>query len=169
LAIVRRKAACRGVVLPDDVARLLADRVVNNIRELEGAVIKVVGFAAITDQPLALGLAESCLRGMPVRHAQVSVDDVMTLITTEFAITARELTGKSRTQTVSLPRQVAMYLLREHTDNSLEDIGRIFGNRDHTTVLYAVNKIRERSQKDRIFNASLESLNSRLLTRSFRV
>jgi chromosomal replication initiator protein len=168
VAIVRRKAAGRGVDLPEDVARFLAERVTSNIRELEGAVIKVVGIAAITEQPLTLALAESCVRGMPVRHAQVSVDDVMTLITTEFAITARELTGKSRTQTVSLPRQIAMFLLRDHTESSLEDVGRIFGNRDHTTVLYAVNKIRERSQKDRNFKELLDGLANRLLTRSFR-
>jgi chromosomal replication initiator protein len=168
VAIVRRKAAGRGVDLPEDVARYLAERVTANIRELEGAVIKVVGIAAITDQPINLTLAENCVRGMPVRHAQVSVDDVMTLITTEFAITARELTGKSRTQTVSLPRQIAMFLLREHTESSLEDVGRIFGNRDHTTVLYAVNKIRDRAQKDRMFKELLDGLSNRLLTRSFR-
>ncbi len=167
-AIVTRKAAGRGIDLPDDVARFLAERVTANIRELEGAVIKVVGISAITDQPITLGLAESCVRGMPARHAQVSVDDVMMTITTEFAITARELTGKSRTQTVSLPRQIAMFLLREHTECSLEDIGRIFGNRDHTTVLYAVNKIRERAGKDRMFKELLDGLSNRLLTRSFR-
>ncbi|MFN9703997.1 MAG: chromosomal replication initiator protein DnaA, partial [Planctomycetota bacterium] len=168
VAIVRRKAAGRGIDLSEDVARFLAERVTANIRELEGAVIKVVGIAAITEQPITLALAESCIRGMPARHAQVSVDDVMTLITSEFAITARELTGKSRTQTVSLPRQIAMFLLREHTESSLEDVGRIFGNRDHTTVLYAVNKIRDRGQKDRMFKELLDGLGNRLLTRSFR-
>ncbi|MFY9345643.1 MAG: chromosomal replication initiator protein DnaA [Planctomycetota bacterium] len=168
VAIVRRKAAGRGVDLPDDVARFLAERVTANIRELEGAVIKVVGIAAITEQPITLALAEGCIRGLPIRHPQVAVDDVMTLITTEFAITARELIGKSRTQTVSFPRQIAMFLLREHTECSLEDVGRIFGNRDHTTVLYAVNKIRERSGKDRMFKDLLDGLGNRLLTRSFR-
>jgi chromosomal replication initiator protein len=167
-AIVRRKAMGRGVELPADVAAFLAERVTTNIRELEGAVIKVVGIAAITEQPITLALAESCMRGLPVRQAHVSADDVMTLITTEFAISARELTGKGRTQTVSLPRQIAMFLLREHTESSLEDVGRIFGNRDHTTVLYAVGKIRERSQKDRMFKELLEGLSNRLLTRTFR-
>jgi chromosomal replication initiator protein len=168
VAIVRRKAAGRGIDLPEDVASFLADRVTANIRELEGAVIKVVGISAITEQPITLALAESCVRGGPLRHAQVSIDDVMTLITTQFAITARELTGKSRTQTVSHPRQIAMFLLREHTESSLEDVGRIFGGRDHTTVLYAVNKIRERSQKDRLFKELLDGLSSRLVTRTFR-
>lgn len=168
VAIVRRKAAGRGVELPEDVARFLAERVTSNIRELEGVVIKVLGVAALTSQKIDLAFAQSCVRGMPMRHAQVSIDDVMTLITTEFAITARELTGPSRTQTVSLPRQIAMFLLREHTESSLEDVGRIFGNRDHTTVLYAVNKIRERMGKDRMFKELVDGLSNRLLTRSFR-
>jgi len=167
-AIVSNKAAGRGVDLPEDVAQFLAERVTSNIRELEGAVIKVVGFAAITDQPITLALAESCLRGMPMRRAQVTAEEVMALITGEFAITARELIGKSRTQAVSMPRQIAMFLLREHTENSLEDIGKIFGNRDHTTVIYAVNKVRDRSTKDRMFKELLDGLSSRLMTRSFR-
>jgi chromosomal replication initiator protein len=167
-AIVRRKAKGRGVDLPEEVALLLAERVTTNIRELEGAVIKVIGIAAITDEPITLALAESCVRGMPARHAQVTADDVMMLITTEFAITSRELVGKSRTQTVSVPRQIAMFLLREHTELSLDDIGRIFGNRDHTTVLYAVTRVRERILKDRMFKELMDGLSNRLLTRSVR-
>jgi chromosomal replication initiator protein len=156
------------VELPEDVALLLAERVTTNIRELEGAVIKVIGIAAVTDEPITLALAESCVRGMPARHAQVTADDVMMLITTEFAITSRELVGKSRTQTVSVPRQIAMFLLREHTELSLDDVGRIFGNRDHTTVLYAVTRVRERILKDRMFKELMDGLSNRLLTRSVR-
>lgn len=167
-AIVKRKAAGRNIDLTDDVARYIADVIASNIRELEGAVIKVIGIAALTFQAITLELAQGILSNTTVRHAKVSVDDVMSLITSEFAISARELTGKSRTQTVSMPRQVAMYLLREYTESSLEDVGRVFGNRDHTTVLYAVNKIRERAQKDRIFKELLDGLGNRLLTRNFR-
>lgn len=169
VAIVRRKAKGRGVELGDEVSAYIAERVTANIRELEGAVIKVVGIAAITGRPITKELAEEALRGVAVtRLTQVSVDDVMGLITAEFAISARDLTGKSRTQAISLPRQIAMYLLREHTEMSLEDIGRIFGNRDHTTVLYAVTKIRDRTTTDRIFKDMLEGLGQRLLTRPQR-
>ncbi len=168
-AIVSNKAAGRGINLPEDVVQFLAERISSNIRELEGAVIKVVGFAAITDQPITLALAESCLRGLPMRRAQVTAEEVMALITGEFAITARELIGKSRTQAISMPRQIAMFLLRENTENSLEDIGKIFGNRDHTTVIYAVNKVRDRATKDRMFKELLDGLSSRLMTRSFRI
>jgi chromosomal replication initiator protein len=169
VAIVRRKAKGRGVELGDDVSCLIAERVTANIRELEGAVIKVVGIAAITGRPITMQLAEEALRGVAVtRIAQVSVDEVVGLITTEFAISARDLTGKSRTQAISLPRQIAMFILREHTEMSLEDIGRTFGNRDHTTVLYAVTKIRERTQTDRMFKDLLDGLSTRLIGRQMR-
>ena len=169
VAIVRRKAKSRGAELSDDVSCYIAERVTANIRELEGAVIKVVGVAAITDRPITIDLAEEALRGVAVtRMTQISVDDVIGLITSEFAISARDLTGKSRTQAISLPRQIAMHLLREHTELSLEDIGRIFGNRDHTTVLYGVTKIRDRKQTDRPFKDLLEGLAARLLGRPAR-
>lgn len=166
VAIVRRKAKGRGIDLDDEVSCYIAERITANIRELEGAVTKVVGIAAITGRPITLALAEEALRGVALtRLTQVSTEDVIDVITTEFQITARDLTGKSRTQAVSQPRQIAMYMLREHTDMSLEDIGRIFGNRDHTTVLYAVTKTRDRSQTDRIFRNLLDSLSVRLLNR----
>ncbi|MFO1076576.1 MAG: chromosomal replication initiator protein DnaA [Planctomycetota bacterium] len=166
--IVRRKAVGRGAELPEDVVDFLADRVATNIRELEGAVIKVVGIAAITEQPITLALAESCMKGVAPRHGHVSADDVIGLVTAEFSISARELIGKSRTQIVSLPRQIAMFLIREHTENSLEDVGRIFGDRDHTTVLYAVNKVKERLGRDRSFKDLLDGLGGRLLSRPLR-
>lgn len=169
VAIVRRKAKGRGIDLADDVSCYIAERVTANIRELEGAVIKVVGIAAITGRPITLELAGEALRGVAVtRLTQVSTDEVIELITTQFAITGRDLTGKSRTQAVSLPRQIAMYMLREHTELSLEDIGRVFGNRDHTTVLYAVTKIRDRSVSDRLFREMLDNLATRLLGRAPR-
>eukprot|EP00438_Fugacium_kawagutii_P030318 Skav220348 [mRNA] locus=scaffold7702:10885:12307:- [translate_table: standard] len=98
----------------------------------------------------------------------VTSDEVMTLVTSEFAITARELVGKNRTQAAAMPRQIAMFLLREHTQYSLEDIGRLFGNRDHTTAIYAVNKVRQRSQEDSMFKKLLDGLSSRLVAREFR-
>jgi len=169
VAVVRRKAKGRGEELSDAVSCYIAERVTNNIRELEGAVIKVVGIAAITGRPITIELAEEALRGVAVtRLTQIAVEDVVGLITSEFAISSRDLTGKSRTQAISLPRQIAMYLLREHTELSLEDIGRVFGNRDHTTVLYAVTKIRDRSQNDRLFRDMLDSLGTRLLGRPAR-
>ncbi|GAB4136123.1 MAG: chromosomal replication initiator protein DnaA [Planctomycetota bacterium] len=166
VAVVRRKARGRGVDIPEDVAHFIAERITTNIREIEGAVISVVGVSSITGRPITQALAEEALRGVGSnRQAQVTPEDVMGLITSEFSISARDLTGKSRTQAISLPRQIAMFLVRSQTKLSLEDIGRYFGNRDHTTVLYAVQKIQERSQKDRIFKEMLDGLSSRLMAR----
>ena len=92
----------------------------------------------------------------------------MSLITSEFSISTRDLTGKSRTQAISLPRQIAMFLARKYTDHCFEEIGRSFGNRDHTTVIYAVTKIRDRGKKDRMFRDFLDTLCTRLLSGGLR-
>src|SRR5690606_41162625 len=98
------------------------------------------------------------LRGVVVqRTKQISVSEIMGLVTSEFSISARELTGKKRTHAISLPRQISMYLCRQHTGQSLEEIGKYFGGRDHTTVLYAVNKIASRLKDDRMFRELLPS------------
>ncbi len=163
VAIVKRKGLCRGVDMPDEVAYYIAERIDTNIRELEGAVIKVLGVATITEREITEALAEEALRGVAVaRSNQVTLDEIMNVITAEFCITAREITSKSRVQTVSMPRQIGMFLSRELTENSLEEVGRFFGNRDHTTVLYAVNKIKTRIKKDRMFRDLINSVTVRL-------
>jgi len=168
-AIVKRKALARSISLDDDVANFIAERVSTNIREVEGAVIKVIGVAAITERPISLALAEEALQGVGSPQInQISIPDVISMITGEFSITARDLTGKSRTQKISLPRQIGMYLCREYTDHSLEEVGRFFGNRDHTTVLYAVTKIKKRSQTDKMFKELLAKLSNRLESGSFK-
>ncbi|MHC5063788.1 MAG: chromosomal replication initiator protein DnaA [Planctomycetota bacterium] len=169
VAIVKRKARSRRVELADEVAYFIAERIDTNIRELEGAVIKIIGLSTITERPICNELAEEALRGVAVsRSNQVTFSDVMDLITGEFSLTAREITGKSRTQAISLPRQIGMYLSRELTEHSLEEVGRFFGNRDHTTVLYAVQKIKTRVKDDRMFRDLLGNLRSRLQSGSLR-
>jgi chromosomal replication initiator protein len=162
--IVKRKGRVRGVEFQEDVAQFIAERIDSNIRELEGAVVKVVGIAALVDREIDVELAQEALQGVRLRpkRNQVSLPDIMQLITREFSISPKELIGKRRTQAVSLPRQIGMYLSRESTEHSLEEIGRFFGNRDHTTVLYAVKKIRDRSKDDRMFRELLQSLNEQL-------
>ena len=167
-AIVRRKAQIGAQEFPNDVVHLLAETITANIRELEGAVTKVLGLATITDHPIDLELAERAMRdGVAARSRQVTLADVMDLITSEFSISAKDLTSKRRTQVISLPRQIGMYLSRQHTEHSLEEVGRFFGNRDHTTVLYAVNKINDRSGQDRMFQELLGGLSQRLQSGNF--
>ena len=168
LAIVNRKARLRSVELPDDVTQYIAERITTSIRELEGAVIKVIGIAAITDRPISLDLAGEALKGLTTsRRTKISMENIISLITSEFSISARDLTGKGRTQAISLPRQIGMYLARDHTEHSLEEVGRHFGNRDHTTVLYAVTKIKNRAKNDRMFKELLVNLSARLQSGNF--
>lgn len=169
VAILKRKARSRGVEMEDDVAYFIAERVDTNIRELEGAVIKIIGVSTITDRKIDTALAEEALRGVAAaRKNQVNFGDIMDLITMEFSLSARDITGKSRTQAVSLPRQIGMYLSRELMDHSLEEVGRFYGNRDHTTVLYAVQKIKKRVKEDRLFRDLINNLRSRLQSGSLR-
>lgn len=167
VAIVKRKGRVRGVDFNDDVAHFIAERINSNIRELEGAVVKVVGMAALVERDINVELVSEALNGSRSPHqrrSQVGLPDIMSLITREFSISAKEICGKRRTQAVSLPRQIGMYLSRESTEHSLEEIGRFFGNRDHTTVLYAVTKIKNRSKDDRMFRELLQNLNEQLMT-----
>ena len=167
-AIVRRKASMGSAEVPNEVVHLLAESITSNIRELEGAVTKVLGLATIMERPVDVSLAEQALHdGNSVRSRQITLADVMDLITHEFSISAKDLTSKRRTQVISLPRQIGMFLSREHTDHSLEEVGRFFGNRDHTTVLYAVNKIKERFERDRMFHELVGGLSQRLRSGNF--
>ncbi len=166
-AIVRRKAKLRAHSLPDDTVNMMADQIArlidSNIRELEGAVIKVVGFANLTGRIIDEELIAESLEGLETkRNASVSVEDVMSLVTAEFTVSQRELTGKGRKQTVSTPRQIAMHLIRKHTDLSLEEIGKLFGNRDHTTVLYGVQRVQDRKGDDKAFRQLVDKLEARL-------
>jgi chromosomal replication initiator protein len=166
-AIVQRKARLRGAELPDDVVRFIAETVDTNIRELEGAVVKLIGVAALTAREISIELAHEALHGVArPRTRRVTLDNVMTIVAREFSLSPRDIVGKSRVSHISLTRQVGMFLARQYTDHSLEEIGRFFGNRDHTTVIYGLSKIKKRAQQDRSFQALLERLGSRLVSTS---
>ncbi len=162
-AIVKRKAFLRGSSVEDEVADFIAKSVTSNVRELEGALIKVLGLATVERRPADLALAKQALKSTPGRRpVVVTLPAILKLITEEFSVTAKEILGKARTQAVSLPRQIGMFLAREHTEHSLEEVGRFFGKRDHTTVLYAVAKIKERCAKDHAFQSQVEQLGEHL-------
>jgi chromosomal replication initiator protein len=163
VAIVKRKSHMRGTDFADDIAYYVAERVATNIREIEGAVIKVIGFAAIMERPITLSLVEDALRGTlaPV-VAQTSLEQITDLVSGEFSVTMRDLAGKSRSQTHALPRHIAMFLARELLSLPFEEIGRRFGGRDHTTVMYSVQKIKDRVGADRMFRDTVNAMLTRL-------
>jgi chromosomal replication initiator protein len=142
MAILKRKSREKGREIPDDVARLLAERIDSNIRELEGAVTKLIGYAGLSGQPVTAELAREALRDIFVtRKGQPSMEDILGLVTERFGVKLSELQSRKRTNAIAYPRQIAMYLARRITRHSLEEIGGFFGGRDHSTVLYAVAKV----------------------------
>ena len=149
MAILKRKARERGRELPEEVARFLAERIDTNIRELEGAVTRVLGFSGLSNQEINLGLVRQCLRELfATRGGQPSIEDIMRVVTDRFGLKPADLQSRKRTNAIAHPRQIAMYLARRITRMSLEEIGGYFGGRDHSTVLYAVQKITRLAKED---------------------
>ncbi len=143
IAILRKKVQTAGYTVHDpEVLSFIAGRLQDNVRELEGALTRVVAQASLTEKPVTVELARGVLRGyLPANDIAISVESIQEEVCRHFGITITELVGGKRDKRVVMPRQVAMYLSRELTPNSLPTLGRAFGGRDHTTVLYAVNKI----------------------------
>jgi chromosomal replication initiator protein len=131
-----------GVKLPDDVLLLIADRIRNNIRDLEGCLVRVLALGSLLHQEITLTLAEEVLQHyVNPEPDQMTPERILTAVSDRFGIKVEVLCGQRRTQSVALPRQVAMYLMRQLTDLSLVEIGRAFSGRDHTTVIYACDKV----------------------------
>jgi chromosomal replication initiator protein len=143
LAILRRNAAFAPQVVPEPVLEFMANRVVDNIRELEGALTRVTAYAALTHQPIDLEMAEDVLQDLGPAHtaAPISPGRILAATAEAFSVSITDLEGPSRRQPLARARQVAMYLCRELTDLSLPKIGQLFGGRDHTTVLHGVNTV----------------------------
>ncbi|MDR7481611.1 MAG: chromosomal replication initiator protein DnaA [Armatimonadota bacterium] len=160
IAILKKKAETDNITIPDEVAEFVAQRVHSNIRELEGALVRVVAYAALTRAPITTELAADVLRDLlPPAHARTLTIPVIQRVVAEFfGIRLEDMRAKRRTKGVAFPRQVAMYLARELTDASLPHIGDEFGGRDHTTVMHACQRVRETLNKDVHLAASLKRL-----------
>ncbi|MCA9989300.1 MAG: chromosomal replication initiator protein DnaA [Anaerolineales bacterium] len=140
-AILRIKAESNGLHLSDDVIELMASAVRNNIRELEGALTKVIAYAQLTGVEIDRSLVERVLADLIKRPRKVTVDRVLETVAQHYGVSEAALLGASRSRTVAFPRQIVMYLARTETDASLPQIGRRLGGRDHSTVLYGYEKI----------------------------
>ena len=167
-AILRTKAEELGVHLPDDVTEYIAHRDQTNIRELEGALNKILMMAQLYNRPLSLSLAMEALTDASIseRRAATTADDVIAAVCRHYQVSEKDLKGRQRTREIVVPRQVAMYLLREETDISLEEIGRAMGGRDHTTVLHGIKKVESAANSDTQLRAALMAIREDLLTAS---
>jgi chromosomal replication initiator protein len=168
IAILRKKVNTEHIAVTDpEVLTFIAGRVSSNIRELEGALTRVVAFSSLTDRPMTVELAEHVLKDVfPQGEAapEVTISRIQEAVSQRFGVTHEELVSPRRSQAVAYPRQVAMYLSRELTDASLPKIGREFGGRDHTTVIHATTKITRLIREDRSVYNLVQELTARIKT-----
>jgi len=161
IAILRVKTDALGATVPSEVIDFIAHKVQSNIRELEGAFTRVLGYAKLMNVTLSVEVANSVLQDI-LKHKPVTVDYVIAIVAEFYRVDIADLTGRSRNKEVVLPRQVAMYLLREETDASLPQIGDLLGGRDHTTVMYAHDKITEQIEADDTRRREILAIKERL-------
>jgi chromosomal replication initiator protein len=165
IAILRKKVKTDGIHVPEpQVLSFIASRISTNIRELEGALTRVVAFSSLTGRALSVELAEDVLKDVfpQGEAAEVSIRRIQELVSERFQLTMDELCSDKRSQNIVYPRQVAMYLSRELTDSSLPKIGREFGGRDHTTVIHATSKIARLIREDRSVYNLVQELTARV-------
>ncbi len=162
-AIVRKKAEERACPVPEEVSLYVGTLFDTNIRELEGAVTKLISLSALRGRPIDMAIAQEAFRGMTrTERVRVRVEEIQNAITERFGVRLSDLQSKRRHQSIAFPRQICMYLARKLTDHSFEEIGTCFGGRDHTTVLYACQQIEQRRARDQDLDLLLEEVVQKL-------
>ena len=164
VAILKKKAAAEGVPLADGVALYIAGRIRSNIRELEGSLIRLLAYASLTGSEISLPLAQDVLRDiLDPEDQNVTIEVIQKFIANYYHLKVTDLKSRNNSQNVTLPRQIAMYLSKSLTNNSLPQIGKSFGGKHHSTVIHSIKKIEGRRKLDRDFhtliNSFLESFN----------
>lgn len=159
MAILDKKAEQDGIALPEDVRIFIATKTKSNVRELEGALVKLVAYSSVTGSPITLAMAQQCLKHMVNgQERRITIDAVMKAVAERFSLQASQLKQKSNSRQIAYPRQVAMYLVKELTQASLPEIGRQFGGKHHTTVLHSIHKIEQLRHSDADLNRMIHSI-----------
>ncbi|PYQ35608.1 MAG: chromosomal replication initiator protein DnaA [Acidobacteria bacterium] len=164
VAILRKKAEEKKINLPHEVALFIAERVRSNIRELEGYLNRVSAFASLTGNSLSIDLAKEALKDLLAKdNKPITPNDILKVVAAHYGIKVTDLKSKSNARPIAYPRQVAMYICKELTDLSYPEIGKIFNNKHHSTVMYSVEKIDQLIQDDQQVARTVE-----MLTKQFR-
>jgi chromosomal replication initiator protein len=159
LAVLTSKAGARRMTVPQDVLEYVASTVEGSIRELEGALVRLGAFASLSRKPIGLAVAREALVTQGWRRPRViSVPQIQEAVARHFGLKTQELLSKKRSRSVAFHRQVGMYLARRLTNLSFEEIGRLFGGRDHTTILYACERIEKQLREDRTLASGIEEI-----------
>jgi len=159
MAILDKKAESVGICLPNDVRIFIATKTRSNVRELEGALVKLVAYSTVTGEPVNLAMAQSVLKYLVVgQEKRVTIESIVKAVAERFSLQSAQLKQKTNEQKIAYPRQIAMYLIKDLTSASLPEIGRWFGGKHHTTVLHSIQKIEKRRQQDPDLNTLLHKL-----------
>jgi chromosomal replication initiator protein len=159
MAILDKRAEAEGMRLPSDVRIFLATKTKSNVRELEGALTRLMAVSSLTGQPISMAMAQNTLKHLNAApEKRITVDAIQKAVAERFSMTVGQLKQKSNTQQVAYPRQIAMYLVKELTQASLPEIGRYFNGKHHTTVLHSIQKIEALRQRDEDLNSLINSL-----------
>ncbi len=164
VAILKKKAVLENISVPNDALFYIASRIDSNIRELEGALTRVVAYSSINNQPITTELVSEAMNAIyPKERTQaITIELIQEIVAAYYSLDVKELSAKKRTRELAFPRQIAMYLCRKLTDYSLPQIGNEFGGRDHTTVLHACEKIDKDRQEDTKLDAAIKELMQRI-------
>ncbi len=163
ISILRRKAEDDGIDLDDDVVEFIAQSIESNIRELEGALIRLLAHATLHQLDITLDLAKEVLHDLfQERAATLTVDDIQRIVCEHLGISQEKMRGKTRKRDVTRARQIAMYFTKKHTQHSLKDIGLHFGGRDHSTVIHANNAVEDRMADDESFRDTVDAIGQKL-------
>ena len=164
VAIIRKKAELRGLEIPDEIVCYIASKIESNTRELEGAITKVLSMSTLTSQPISMELARNALGDeVTVAEPQLSIQSIIDAVIEFYGVKLSDLQSKRRHRSITIPRQVCMYLARKRTNYSLEEIGGYFGGRDHTTVMHAIRTIDERVEADQSFASQVTQIDQVLV------
>ncbi len=159
MAILEKKAELEGVVLPEDVRSFIANKTKSNVRELEGALVKLIAYSSLTQTPISITMAKQVLKHLMERQERrITIEAVQKAVAERYGIKHSQLREKSNRKEIVVPRQVAMFLVKELTSASLPEIGRAFGGKHHTTVIHSIEKIREQRTEDPELNKLINSV-----------
>jgi chromosomal replication initiator protein len=163
VAILEKRAALDHMVLPRDVAYFIAANIRSNVRELEGALIRLIAKSSLEGQEITLSYAQSALRNfIDAQVRKVTIDSIQKAVAEQFGLRVAEIKAKNNSHSIVFPRQIAMYLAKQMTDSSLPEIGRQFGGKHHTTVLHSIEKIETQRKADKDLNRTLNKLTETL-------
>ena len=159
MAILQKKADLEGVNLPEDVRIFIATKTKSNVRELEGALVKLVAYSSVTDSPITLPMAQQILKHLThIQERRITIESIVRAVAEKFSLQPAQLKQKTNERKIAYPRQIAMYLAKELTPSSLPEIGRAFNGKHHTTVLHSIQKIEKLRQQDSDLNNLIHKL-----------